>query len=110
MPSREVMQGRPSSSSSSAAAAASPVGSSPTESAELVVVDTGSIAAGAARDADAAAPPSPPSPAATGMGDDAAQVPRHSARRLLVDAATDGAGASCHSNNVHITCAPPSPR
>uniref|UniRef100_A0A0E0KI83 Uncharacterized protein n=1 Tax=Oryza punctata TaxID=4537 RepID=A0A0E0KI83_ORYPU len=110
MPSREVMRGRPSSS----AAAASPVGSSPTEE----LVDSG-IAAG--READAAARPLPPTPAAVGdRGGDGeprsvtAQVLRHSARRLLVvageDTATDGAAASCRSNNVHITCTPPSPR
>ncbi|KAF0910283.1 hypothetical protein E2562_001469 [Oryza meyeriana var. granulata] len=93
---------------------ASPAGSSPT--AELAV-DPESIAAGAARDVEAAAT------AAVAVGDrggyggprpptSVAQVLRYSARRLLLgeDAATDGAaGASCHSNNVHITCSPPSP-
>lgn len=35
-----------------------------------------------------------------------AQVLRHSPQRFLVgeDTAIDGAGTSCHSNNVHNTC------
>lgn len=53
--SREDMQGRPSS-LSSFAVVASLVGSSPNKE---LVVDTGSIAVGAARDANAAALPSP---------------------------------------------------
>ncbi|KAF0910281.1 hypothetical protein E2562_001467 [Oryza meyeriana var. granulata] len=120
-PSPGEMQGRP--------LAASPV-RSPTEE----LMDTGIIAAGDGRDADVAAPvATTTTPAVVGDrrsrgGDDVlsrrgrsvALVARllsysapclTAARRLLVAeaSATDGAAhPSCRSNNMQITCSPPS--
>uniref|UniRef100_A0A0D9VY77 Uncharacterized protein n=1 Tax=Leersia perrieri TaxID=77586 RepID=A0A0D9VY77_9ORYZ len=86
---------------------------SPTE--ELVVVDTGIIADIEALAAAAAA--------TVAVGDRGLRRRRSvalvtQARRLLVvgeasagdGTGTDGAGPSCRSNNMHITCSPPSPR